>query len=127
METVTSRPPRLGMLLTKTPCPIHRLGATTKELGAGDYELVNGNFVRHYIYDDINAIGASCFTPLGDPPHKNPISDPIDCYFISRISYCFHPQDEASISFILSKGMALLYSTNEANDISRVWRCNKKS
>ncbi|RGB21578.1 hypothetical protein C1646_678427 [Rhizophagus diaphanus] len=97
MESATSRPPRLGKLLTKTPCPIYRLGATTKDIGHGDYELVNENFVRHYIYDDINPTGVSCFTPLGEPPHKNPISDPDDCYFL--------PKDT-----LLPQGLAIIFN-----------------
>ncbi|POG57927.1 hypothetical protein GLOIN_2v1886220 [Rhizophagus irregularis DAOM 181602=DAOM 197198] len=97
MESATSRPPRKGKLLTKTPCPIHRLGDTTEEIRHVDYELVDGNFVRHYIHDDINPIGVSCFTPLGEPPHKNPISDQIDCYFL--------PKDT-----LLPQGLAIIFT-----------------
>ncbi|RIA97932.1 hypothetical protein C1645_732057 [Glomus cerebriforme] len=97
MESVTSRPPRLGMLLTKTPCSIYRLETITKELRDGDYELVEENIIRHYIYNDINAIGASCFTFLGNPLYKNLISNPIDCYFI--------PKDT-----LLPEGLAIVFN-----------------
>ncbi|GBC04575.1 hypothetical protein RclHR1_05750007 [Rhizophagus clarus] len=95
MESATSRSPRLGMLLTRTPCLIHRLGTTTKELRDEDYELVEEKFLRHYIYDDINSIGALCFTPLGYSPHKSPISDLITAILSSRI--------------LFSQGLAIVY------------------
>jgi len=51
----------LGMLFARINWTIHRLDVINEKLRKNDYELVNESFIRHYQFDNINAVGSSCY------------------------------------------------------------------
>ncbi|GBB99551.1 hypothetical protein RclHR1_03560006 [Rhizophagus clarus] len=112
MEPIGSRPPRLGVLYRKVNWTLHRLDAINGELKTSDCELLDDGFIKYFPFNNINALGVSCFVPLGEPPHKTPISDQVDCYILPR-------------DITLPRGLALVYTNKMKlrfpSETQKVW------
>ncbi|PKC04812.1 hypothetical protein RhiirA5_487025 [Rhizophagus irregularis] len=88
MEPIGSKPPQLGMAFIEAKWTFHRLDAINARPKMGvDYYVDNENFLKYFKFDEINPNGISCFVPLGNPPHNNPISKRKDCFVIPKGTY----------------------------------------